>query len=457
MKAKIQKNIIRYGLLSDSQSLIVALSGGADSVALLAVLSQLGYRCIAAHCNFHLRGDESNRDESHAISVSHRFGVECKVAHFDVKSYEKEHGVSTEMACRELRYEWFEQLREQYGAQAIAVAHHRDDDIETMFLNLLRGSGIAGAAAMKWKNGYVVRPMLDIPRTEVIDYLREIGVEYVVDSTNEENDFKRNRLRNQVLPMLNECFPGAQEMLSKSLCHLKDHRKIYDEAIKGACDKYKKGNIIKLGAIVGQYVAPSTLLFEMLNPLGFNQSQVESIVDSVGNSGRKFYASDWVAIVDRSDLQLVKRDKFKDDAEYIIKISDNEKPCFAMKQGSDIIAVESLPIDLQMKIVEREMAITKANRDEIFLDACVLEDNPQFILRHWREGDRIAPFGMRGTKKLSDIFSDAKLSLLQKEKVWVLEHNGVILWVVGMRASRHFAIKGVTKRILWIKNLQGGL
>lgn len=453
----LRNNIQEQGLLCYGRSVIVALSGGADSVALLAALCRLGYRCVAAHCNFHLRGDESNRDEAHAIKVACQFGVECRVTHFDVQTYEREHGVSTEMACRELRYEWFERLRQECDAQAIAVAHHRDDDIETMFLNLLRGSGISGAAGMKWKNGYVVRPMLNVSRVEVEDYVNRCGLEYVTDSTNKENEFKRNRLRNEVLPVLNDCFPGASEMLSKSLSFLKEGRKIYDEVVTMSMSKYKKGDVIKLSAIVDEFVAPSTLLFEMLNPLGFNYSQVESMVGLVGSSGRRFYSRDWEAVVNRDELQLVKKNDYKEAAEYVICIAIDGEVKYYVKHEKEETEVNTLPIELQVELVEGSSVKPKAHQSEMFLDAEVLEKSGRFVLRHWRDGDRIAPFGMRGTKKISDLFSDAKLSLSEKEKVWLLEYEGDILWVVGMRASRHFSIKDDTKRILWIKNLQSGL
>ena len=436
LEEKISKNIAQYNLLNKEDYVVVALSGGADSVALLAILSALRYRCVVAHCNFHLRGDESNRDEQHAMRIANELGCRCDVVHFDVKTYEDEHKVSTEMACRELRYEWFEQLRQKYNAQAIAVAHHRDDDIETMFLNLLRGSGIAGVAAMRWINGYIVRPMLNVSREDIELYLKDKTLEYVVDSTNAECEFKRNKLRNEVLPVLQKAFPGAGDMLMKSLQYLKENREIYNETIGQASKKYKTGNVIRLAEVLESYVSPFTLLFEMLSPYGFNANQVERMIDAQNGSGKLFYSSQWVAVVNRGDVELLPIEKYDNSSEeYVI----------------DLLADVSAPIALQVEEINPEEFQPQKDRNVIYLDAKVLEGNPRIVLRHWREGDRLAPFGMNGTKKLSDIFSDAKLSLIEKGKVWILERNGEILWVVGMRASRLFKVNEKTAHILCIK------
>lgn len=439
LEEKISKNIAQHNLLNKEDYVVVALSGGADSVALLAILSALRYRCVVAHCNFHLRGDESNRDEQHAMRIANELGCRCDVVHFDVKTYEDEHKVSTEMACRELRYEWFEQLRQKYNAQAIAVAHHRDDDIETMFLNLLRGSGIAGVAAMRWINGYIVRPMLNVSRDEIEMYLKDKSLGYVVDSTNAECEFKRNKLRNEVLPVLQKAFPGADDMLMKSLQHLKENRTIYQSAIGEAIEEYTHDNVINLSGILDEYHSPSTLLFEILSPYGFNANQVGWMIDAQNESGKLFYSSQWVAVVNRGDIELLPIEKY-----------DNSSEEYVVDLSADV----SSPIALQVEAISPEEFHPQKDENVIYLDAKVLEGDPRIVLRHWREGDRLAPFGMNGTKKLSDIFSDAKLSLIEKSKVWILDRNGEVLWVVGMRASRLFKVNEKTVHILCVKNLQ---
>ena len=214
-----------------SVPVLVALSGGADSVALLRVLLELGYDCRAAHCNFHLRGDESNRDECFVTELCQLLGVKFDVKHFDVPYYMKEHGVSLEMACRELRYEWFEQLRLEHGCQCIAVAHHSDDNIETFFLNALRGTGIAGLTGMKPRNANVVRPLLCVSRNEILEWLESLHQDFVTDSTNLENDARRNRLRNVVLPTIYSEFEGSKDSLLKTIENMTRCNDLYNESV----------------------------------------------------------------------------------------------------------------------------------------------------------------------------------------------------------------------------------
>lgn len=436
LEQTILKNIKQQSLLGGNDCVVVALSGGADSVALLSILMALGYKCVVAHCNFHLRGDESNRDELHAMKIAQELGCEIEVAHFDVEAYEKEHKVSTEMACRELRYEWFEQLRLQYNAEAIAVAHHRDDDVETMFLNLLRGSGIAGVSAMKWKNGRVVRPMLNVSRAEVETYLRDKGLQYVIDSTNAEIEYKRNRLRNIVIPALREAFPECDDMLAKSLRYLKENNKIYQKTIADAIAIYQHDNEIDLLRIVNEYPSPSTLLCEMLTQYGFNETHVEGMIRAVKESGRKFYSQQWLAFVNRGKIIIMQQNEDINECE---------------EYEIDLLQNVTFPIMLQVENIGVEEFKVERDGTVIYLDESVLDNNPRIVLRRWRKGDRIALFGLNGTKKLSDVFSDAKLSIAQKKQLWVLERDGVILWIVGMRASRYFTKTESTQRMLRVK------
>lgn len=437
-ESEIRNNIWRHSLLNSSDYIIVALSGGADSVALLVALKLLGYRCVAAHCNFHLRGEESNCDQIHAMNVAQRLFTPCEVKHFDVAAYKKEHGVSTEMACRELRYEWFEWLRKRYSAQAIAVAHHSGDDIETMFLNLLRGSGIGGVAAMKWKNGYVVRPMLNRTRLEIEQFLKDHDFGYVVDSTNAQLEYKRNRVRNIVMPALRKAFPDADAMLAKSLSYLQENREIYNREIANATATYNKGDEIDLLRMIREYPAPATLLFEMLHDKGFNHSQALDMIRAVNHTGRKFTSKGWVAFIDRKKLRVMSTEDFNLSHEV-----------YEIDLNHDVAS----PIALQVRMIDVKDFSPVKDGSEIYLDSRVLYGNPRFVLRRWQNGDKLAPFGMKGVKKLSDIFSDAKLSVAEKRQQWILERDNLILWVVGMRASRHFKIDNSTSRILCIKVL----
>ena len=207
---RVQEFIGKHQLLADDARVLVALSGGADSVALLRILLSLEYRCHAVHCNFHLRGEESDRDERFVTALCHTLGVECEVVHYDTLGYAAEHKVSVEMAARELRYRDFERLRQAHDLDAIAVAHHQDDAVETLLLNLIRGAGINGLTGMKVRNGHVVRPLLCLTRDEIINYLSHIGQSYVTDSTNLTDMYARNKVRLQLLPLMEQINPAAK-------------------------------------------------------------------------------------------------------------------------------------------------------------------------------------------------------------------------------------------------------
>ncbi len=430
---KIRETILRHRLLEEDGTVIVALSGGADSVALLAVLTALGYRCAAAHCNFHLRGGESDRDERHARAIAKKLGADIHVRHFDTEAYAEQMHVSEEMACRELRYRWFEHLRRTLGAQAVAVAHHCDDNIETMFLNLLRGTGIHGLAAIRHRNGFVARPLLDVTRAEIEEYLGLRDIAYVTDSTNLSNDFKRNRLRNVLLPKLYELFPEARRSIAKSISYLRENAVVYDHAVKTACGRYRHGDAIDLAALLAEYPAPATLLYEMLHPMGFSLSQVRSIVACADGSGQRFRSSSHAAVLSRGRLLLKE-----------LSCSDTVAREYPVSLREDI----DVPVKLRVAVVPAVGFRPEKDGSVLYLDASVLEGSPRFALRRWRRGDRMIPYGMKGSKKLSDVFTDLKLSLLDKQNLWILTRDSRILWIVGLRASALYPVTDATERIV---------
>ncbi len=353
--------------------------------------------------------------------------------HFQTQAYADQKHVSVEMACRELRYQWFEQLRQETGAQAIAVAHHCDDNIETMFLNLLRGTGIHGMAGIRHRNGFVVRPMLDVTRLEIEEYLSGRNIPYVTDSTNLSNDFKRNRIRNLLLPKLYDLFPEGRQSIAKSISYLRENALIYDQAVKEASNRYSEGDSINVSAMLSEYPAPVTLLFEMLHPLGFSLSQANSVVACVGGSGQRFCSSTHEAVLSHGRLLIRELSSLEKDAmEYPVSL-----------QG-DI----EVPLKLRVRVVPAVGFPLEKDGSVLYLDSSVLEGSPSFALRRWRKGDRMTPFGMKGSKKLSDIFTDLKLSLIDKQNVWILTRNSRILWVVGLRASALYPVTDTTKEIV---------
>ena len=251
---KIEGYIRRHSLLTPGDCVVVGLSGGADSVALLAVLSALGYKCIAAHCNFNLRGDESLRDRDHAIAIADNLAAESRVIDFDTEAYRQGTGESIEIACRSLRYRWFEQLRVRHNAVAIAVGHHREDNVETAMLNMLRGTGIAGMAGIAPKSGHIVRPLLEVTRPEICRYLQQRGLHWVDDSSNASNDYKRNRLRNVVLPTVAREFgPESMASLAASVGNVRQNYELYRTLVDDALAVFGDASRLDVTALLKRY------------------------------------------------------------------------------------------------------------------------------------------------------------------------------------------------------------
>ena len=298
-KKKIAQYIDQEKLFTREDKILVTLSGGADSVALLRLLLDMGYTCEAAHCNFHLRGDESVRDEMFVRELCLQLEVPLHVQHFQTTEEAEKRHISIEMAARELRYAWFEQLRLQQGADVIAVAHHKDDSVETLLLNLIRGTGINGLLGIRPKNGNIVRPLLCLDRKEITEYLQEIGQSYVTDSTNLQDEYTRNKIRLNLLPLMQEINPSVKESLLRTAEHLNDAALLYKKGIEEGKQKVQTEQGILISVLL-QESAPETLLFEILSPLGFNSAQIKDIFTSLnGQPGKIFLSGEWRVIKDR--------------------------------------------------------------------------------------------------------------------------------------------------------------
>ena len=401
---------------------LVALSGGADSVALLRLLLEAGYSCHAAHCNFHLRGEESNRDEHFVRDLCQRLDVPLSVKQCDVAAWQREHGGSVEMACRQLRYGWFELERERLGCSVIAVAHHADDQVETFFLNLMRGTGVKGLTGMQPMSGNIWRPLLGVTRSQVMEYLDGIGQDYVTDSTNAMNDYRRNRLRNIVLPVIKQQFPKAQERIVDTMDHVTDDHNLLMALINKMLPHDTHIDIAKL---LGQPHAP-TLLYHRIRHLGFNREQCAQAVTAArnGNIGRQFPASGHLLVVNRQSLDIEQTNKRQD---------------------------ISIPIDIKEGLTSPvHLSITHGGtpfspkmcdgKTRVAFNTRLL-DCQHIAIRHWRRGDRIKPFGMSGTKLVSDLFTDLKLDHADRQNAWLLEADGEILWILGYRASALYPVE----------------
>lgn len=434
MKEQIQQYIIQHQLLSGEKPVVVGISGGADSVALLHILVSLGYKCIAAHCNFNLRGDESSRDEQFTTDFTQRLQVPlCKIS-FETNKYAQENRLSVEMAARELRYRWFEELLNTYDADAVAVAHHRDDSVETLLINLTRGSGLTGLTGIKPKNGNVVRPLLCVSREDIYAYIENNGLEYVTDSSNSSDIYTRNFIRLKVIPLLEEINPSVKASLARTANHLYDASLIYNHSIEEARRVIIQNNRLSISALLS-FPAPATILYEMLKPYGFSRTVCESIFTVLEkDSGKIFYSSTHRLLKDRSDL-LIDVLSGEDNRAYLINLEDDNV---------------DLPVELKPEIVviKEDYQIEK-DRKFAYFDFDKLSF--PLVLRHWQEGDWFVPFGMKGKKKISDYFSDKKFSLFDKEKTWLLCSGQDVIWIVGERTDNRYRIEKTTKRVLKLK------
>ena len=435
MLNKVADFIAKYQLLSHDGIHVVALSGGADSVALLRVMLALGYRVEAAHCNFRLRGDESNRDELFVKTLCETQDVKLHLIHFDTAEYASLHQVSIEMAARELRYHYFEQLRQDIGASTICVAHHRDDAVETLLMNLLRGSGIHGLTGIRARNGHIVRPLLCVSRQEIVNYLHSIDQEYVTDSTNLQPDVLRNKVRLQLLPLMEQLYSGATENMARSAYYLSEAEKVYNAEIA----RYAQETEFPLSdsspftihfSLLSSSPSPLSLLHEWLTPLGFNRSQLEQILAHLdGEPGRVFESATHTLVIDRESI-------------VVEPVCAPIKPLVIPEPGT-------YRIDETAKIRIEEVGVeTDISRDPAIatLDAATIRY--PLTLRAVKPGDIFQPFGMEGKKLVSDYLTDRKLNLLAKRHQRVLvDATGTILWLVGQRTDHRYCITPDTHMI----------
>ena len=439
MLDRFQAYINRYNPIAEGEKVVLALSGGIDSMVLADLLLKSKVDFMVAHCNFHLRGEESDGDERFVCDFAERNGIQCFVKHFDTEKYAAGQGISIEMAARDLRYAWFEELRQQLGYDKIAVAHHADDQAETFFINLLRGAGLNGLKGMRPQNGAIIRPLLWASREEIHQYAVENQILWRDDHTNAENLYLRNKIRNQLMPVFDELQPEARQGLYKSLAHLFSENELYRELVKEKLTKIVKSDGVvqsiqkaKAPEPVEGPMLSFQLLFEWLRQYGFNTDQCHFIFEALENGvGNKYYSPTHQLVIGRNELQLSE----------IKSVVDEE---IQIGAGEECI---KKPLPLRFSTIEKtaDFVIDKSS-NVAMLDA----DKIRFplVLRHWRHGDRFHPLGMKGSKLLSNFFVDHRFTESQKESVWILTtFENEILWVVGHRIDDRFKVTNSTKNV----------
>lgn len=435
MLQRIRSYIREHRLLQEGDKVLVALSGGADSVALLYLLRACGYACEACHCNFHLRGEESLRDEQFVRELCAKWDTPLYVTDFATKEYANKHGISIEMAARDLRYAWFEQLRTAHGYAAIAVAHHQNDQAETLLLNLQRGTGIRGLCGMRPRNGYIIRPLLCVSRAEIEAFCSAEGLSYVTDSTNADTSYKRNAIRS--------IMQQAGEAEIRHYAKAAERMQAYQALIESL--------------ILGLPIPPdaqSALIYELLAPYGFNSTQIDNILQALPSSNKRFEAPDFTATIDHGELRIIKKDSAPparvqtSDEEINAPITANTGKRESATRKNKIPFADKEPLLLRAVRPRRQKEHFPAATDEwAIVDADMLKE--PITLRHWRTGDIFCPItnGQRITKKLQDYFCDQKLSVEEKDKVWIVCSDEDIVWIVGFRLDDRFKVTDQTKNI----------
>lgn len=440
LTVKVKDFIRSNNLLEDGASVVVGVSGGADSTALLLILLRLGYRVHVAHCNFHLRGAESERDQQFVTDLCNRLGIELEIFQYDTQQYASDHGISIEMAARELRYADFGRIMQQKGASAVCIAHHRDDSVETMLLNLIRGTGIKGLTGIKPRNGHIIRPLLCLSRQEIEDWLHGIGQTYVTDSTNLETDYTRNRIRLQLLPMMRSINPDVANAIAHTAEHLQQAYTIYrqaiDQAAAGIIAECPDGFRIDIQALK-QVPQVQAFLFEILSPLGFNSSQIKQIAESADSQpGPRFSSATYMVWKER-DSFLVSRTPNSAPKQITIGIVPGTT---ALLPDGRMLLINTAPA---------ESAISRDPQVATF-DADMLHDG-RISIRKWRDGDWFIPFGMKGRKLLSDYLTDCKISAIEREHQLVVTHGNDIIWVIGHRSDNRYRVTAATKLMITLE------
>ena len=425
-------------LFHSSQRILLAVSGGADSMLMLHLFSNAGFQVGVAHCNFKLRGKESDGDEQFVADYCDRHNLAFFVNHFNTEEFALQQGISIEMAARDLRYEWFNELLDQHKYDFLATAHHQDDVIETFLINLSRGSGIKGLSGIQQKSGRIIRPMLFTCRAEIQNYCERMHIDYRTDSSNLETIYKRNLIRQQILPLLEEVNPAFRRNALKTIGNLNETAQLFQQRMSEikafVFSDDDQGAMIHIEKL--QKLSPlRTILFELIRDFGFQAEQIDDIIDSLNKeSGRKFFSESYRLVKDREFL-LISPLKVRSDKVFYI-----EESCRKI----------DFPVHLTFERIERTRDFrfsTNPNVVDLDLDKLVF---PLF-LRHWQEGEYFQPLGMTGLKKLSDFFIDEKYSIPEKENTWILGTGNRLAWIVGKRLDDRFKITAQTQQVLRIR------
>lgn len=417
--------------LRESKNLI-AVSGGVDSVVLTHLCNEIGLDITLAHCNFNLRGIESNDDQKFVIDLASQLNIETFIQGFDTNKYAQENKISTQMAARELRYQWFTDLSSQLGFDFILTAHHADDSLETFLINLSRGSGLEGLKGIPEINTNVVRPLLPFAREDIEAYAKENNIEWREDASNATTKYLRNKLRHEVIPILKETNPQFLSGFKASIKHLKEAQEVISDRVDDVSDdilNVSEDAIYLSIEALNKLNNPKAYLYFLLKDYGFTEwNDVANLL--LAQSGAQIFSKEWRLLKDRENIILTSLEK-------------EEQEVVIINKGT-------LELSFRNEKLRFEKVTTQqpTNSNSIFVDSDKLSF--PLKLKKWEEGDVFYPLGMKGKKKVSKYFKDEKFSLIDKEKTWLLCSNNDIIWIVGHRADNRFKITDETASIMKI-------
>lgn len=445
MWSKVKSFICEHRLLQQGRRYVVALSGGADSVALLRCLLALDYQIEAAHCNFHLRGEESDRDEQFVAELCQQLNIPLHRAHFDTKCYAEIHKVSIEMAARDLRYRYFEQLRQDLEAEAICVAHHEDDSVETVLINLIRGTGIHGLTGIRPRQGHIVRPLLCLSRKEIEMKLAQLNQPYVTDSTNLTADVVRNKIRLQVLPLLRDINPSAATNILVTSKHMAAAERLYDATVASQLSALTTTSASGVASMsIDQLLAlpaPECVLFEWLQGFHFSSSSIQQIFNNLSSqTGTTWSSSTHDLILNRGQ----------------ILVEPHHEPIapFRIPEEGNY-TIENIKITIESIHQSAGQYSHDIDRSPLTATLDAAKVGFPLTIRPVQEGDRFTPFGMKGSKLVSDFLTDQKASLFERRRQLVItDRTGAIIWLVGRRPDQRFCITEATTSLLVCKIIE---
>lgn len=423
-------------LFSSNDKILLAVSGGIDSAVMLDIFIRLKYNIAVAHCNFQLRGEESERDEEFVRTLCNNAGIRLHRKRFRTAEYANEKGISIQMAARDLRYNWLAGIKEEKNYDLVAMGHNLNDSIETMLINLTRGTGINGLTGISPKSGYVIRPLLFATRHIIREYSINNNIEYREDSSNIKTKYTRNKIRHNVIPVLQQINPSVLHSIDETSDHLRSTYIIYEQAIVT-----KRKEIVES---IGKTVSIKTSALKKLNPLeawvyelfkkwNFGKQQLGDIIQIIhGKTGKQIFSKSHILTKDRDKIIITRLNTEQHKLNIINSVDD--------LRNSLLIG--------DYKIISQKDVIISTDPSYAYLDADLIKF--PLTIRKWKEGDFFYPLGMQGRKKVSDLLVDIKIPLPEKDNIYVLEMNDMIVWVIGLRIDNRFKVTESSEEVLVI-------